>query len=94
MTGFRNGPGHVSANLTPAQARALRLLSEGDVLVSHDRHACLIGSELFRTPTVQSLLRRGFVTRPRDLFQTDAGAGRITDSGRHVLDWRAQRAAA
>ena len=94
MTCFRNGPGHISANLTPAQVRALRLLSKGGVLVSHGRYVCLIGREAFRTATVQSLLRRGFVSHPPGLFDTGAGAGRITDIGRHVLDWRARRAAA
>ncbi len=90
----RNDLDHVSVNLTRAQERALRLLSNGGVLVSRGRHACLIGHEAFKTATVQSLVRRGFVARPRDLFATDADAGKITDMGRHALGWRERRAAA
>ena len=94
MALLQNHHGHVSAHLSPAQTRALRCLCDGGVLVSHGRHVCLIGREAFKTGTVQSLLRRGFVARPRDLFTTDAGAGMITDIGRHALDWRERRATA
>lgn len=94
MAYVQNHRGRISAGLTPAQARALGLLFNGGVLVAHGRHAYLIGREVFKGGTIQSLLRRGFVNRPRDMFSTDADAGRITATGRHALNWRERRVAA
>ena len=82
------------ANLTQAQARALRLLSNDGVLIAHGCGVFSIGREFFETKTAQALIARGFMIRPRDLFETGEDAGQITELVRAALDWRERRAAA
>ena len=94
MAFSKDNPGRSLAELTPAMARALRCLHDGGVLVAHGCDIYSIGRELFGTPTAQTLIGRGFVTRPQDLFQPGADAGRITDIGRTALDWHGRRVAA